>query len=438
MKIGLYGGIANNMYVVAKALAQAGHDVMFVRDICDHYPFSQPVWEDMEFTLPYEEVSDGTGFCRKYWLEKEQHLGWNPPAYVKTPRLNQTWENSSGKGFFSRCARAQARMRLSHLQGASELLARNDLLIVCGVDGEILASKSGLPYIIWPHGGDIRLAAGMGDLPKGFRSRLIALFQRSRLKKAFTHANYVASHDPKGVGGHIGDMSSFLAQLQFGWLPIPIKERRRDERGKRLSRLQGLLSALQDEPAANALSSDELICFIPSRFDFFWKGQDRLLRALGGKQLPIRLLFAGWGQDYEKGRSMIKELGLEDRAVFLPVAVSKPLLFKLFDSVDLVVDQFLLGSYGTSAVEAMASGVPVMMSIDEDGWRERGWLSPPVINVKSEQEIGSALSGILDGTLDLDLCSRSISEWFDKTHSYRSFFKDADPLFERIVQEHRR
>lgn len=435
MKIGLYGGIANNMYVLSKALVQAGYDVMFVRDVRDHYPFSQPLWEDIPLTIPYEEISTTTHFSREYWLEKEQQLGWIPPMYVKTPAA---WENSLGNDFFSLCTRAYSRIFLPYLRETRGLLSSNDLVIVCGTDGEILASKLGLPYIIWPHGADICLAAGIGDPPRGVWSRLSLFSLRSQLKRAFVNANYVGSHDAKGIGGHLADMTPFLSRIKFGWLPIPIQKRQRDGRDKRLSRLKDLLSTLQDEYIANMISPNELICFIPSRVDFFWKGQDRLLRALAGKPLAVRLIFAGWGQDYEKCKSMVKELGLESRVIFLPVAVSKPILFDLFDSVDLVIDQFLFGSYGTSAIEAMASGVPVMMSIDEEAYRKRGWLPPPVINVETEQEIERSFYKIFDGAIDLDQCSQATSEWFDRTHAYRSFFEYANPLFERIVREHLR
>jgi len=125
--------------------------------------------------------------------------------------------NPSGKGFIGRCMRALARMRMLHLKHVNDLLAQNDLLIVCGIDGAILASRTELPYIIWPHGGDIRLAAGLGNLPEKWRSQLVVRFKRALLKRAFMNANFVGSHDPTGIGGHIGNMSFFLVTAQI-WL----------------------------------------------------------------------------------------------------------------------------------------------------------------------------------------------------------------------------
>jgi hypothetical protein len=79
-----------------------------------------------------------------------------------------------------------------------------------------------------------------------------------------------------------------------------------------------------------------------------------------------------------------------------------------------------------------------MMAIDEQSWHRRGWLPPPVINVSSEQEIAQAFIDILDGKIDLDQCSQSVREWFSQTHAYGSFFRYVNPLFERIVKEHRK
>ena len=39
-----------------------------------------------------------------------------------------------------------------------------DYLFVCGVEATILAYISKVPYIIWPHGGDIRFASGLHSI----------------------------------------------------------------------------------------------------------------------------------------------------------------------------------------------------------------------------------------------------------------------------------
>ena len=85
MKIGFYGGMANNMYVFAKAFHAAGVDVCFIRDRSDKYPFSQPVWEDQSFTMHYEEVPRASGWSWERWSQQERDVGWIPPTWMVDP-----------------------------------------------------------------------------------------------------------------------------------------------------------------------------------------------------------------------------------------------------------------------------------------------------------------------------------------------------------------
>ena len=433
MKIGLYGGMANNMYVMSKALVDAGYDVMLVRDVDDYYPISQPVWEDEPFLMSFHDMQATERFTREYWIEKEKEVGWTPPSYLKVVESHVA-EQSPLVGKVGRVI--AHRMRRKY-QGVVDLLMQNDLLIVCGTTGELLASDLGKPYIVWPHGGDIRIAAGLVPAPVGLLARLMAFSNRRKLEHAFLKADYVGSHSPLGMGGQTVNLSSLVQRLQFGWLPIPIAMRERAERQERIARINDLLSAMIVNKDILPITQDELICFIPSRVDFYWKGHDRLLRALKNVNRPVRLIFTGWGSDYEKAVDMMKGLKLDVKAEFLGAAMSKPLLYSFFDQVDLVIDQFCLGIYGTSAVEAMASGTPVMMTIDEDAWHKKGWACPPVINVASEKDIADAFQAIIDGRIDLDALSGETRKWFDETHSYRCFSQFVKPLFMKILAEHK-
>lgn len=138
----------------------------------------------------------------------------------------------------------------------------------------------------------------------------------------------------------------------------------------------------------------------------------RALASLDQKN-NLHLIFSGWGTDYEKARGMI----LPHHATFLPCAVSKPTLYDVFSTADVVVDQFRLGIYGTSAVEAMSCGAPVMMWIDKERFYTHGWDPPPVLNVRNEKEIAGILSNILSGRLDLEKHARAALDWVSRTHT---------------------
>src|SRR4030043_905009 len=98
---------------------------------------------------------------------------------------------------------------------------------------------------------------------------------------------------------------------------------------------------------------------------------------------------------------------LPQQATFLPCAVSKPILYDFFRAADVVVDQFRMGIYGTSSVEAMSCGAPVMMWIDKKRFQANGWPPPPVLNGKNEEEITRMLRDILIGRIDLENRARA-------------------------------
>jgi hypothetical protein len=161
LRIGLYGGIANNMYIFSKSLINHKIDTIFIRDRTDRYPFSQPVWEDCKFTLNYGDLEKASRWSWDKWNQKENELNWKQPSYIFDPLIKNI--NNS------------VRLSNNNLYNIifNYLLKKNrlwnpiinkirecDLVIVCGIEGAIIASISNIPYIIWPHGGDIRTASG--------------------------------------------------------------------------------------------------------------------------------------------------------------------------------------------------------------------------------------------------------------------------------------
>ena len=76
-KIALYGGLANNMYVFAKAFNENGLNVKLIRDVSDQYPISQPIWEDKEFCINLQDVPS------KYedWITLKK-MFWKPQNWL--------------------------------------------------------------------------------------------------------------------------------------------------------------------------------------------------------------------------------------------------------------------------------------------------------------------------------------------------------------------
>ena len=148
---------------------------------------------------------------------------------------------------------------------------------------------------------------------------------------------------------------------------------------------------------------DDLLVFMPSHLDWgvidnapgrsSTKGNDRLIRAFGRFLAGGgngHLLLLDRGPDREVAHRLVGELGIGQHVTFKP-QMSKPELVAHMNMADVVADQFDVGAFGTTALEAMACGKPVLMHIDmahaDRCYPER----PPILNAHSEGEILAAL-----------------------------------------------
>jgi glycosyltransferase involved in cell wall biosynthesis len=418
MRIGLFGGIANNLYVFAKALAKHGLDVRFVRDREDLYPMSQPVWEDVDATIDFRCLNGAAHWSPARWREWETAHAWRAPPWLLDP-LNAPGECSAVEipeaVPWPHRDVLQRFIRMSPIRRASLAALREcDVLLVTTIAGTAYAYVSGRPYAVIPHGGDIMVAAGL--LPRKrwpWREALYDELWRRVMPIAYRAALTVGMHDRTGQGGHLGDTRSLLSQCQTDLLMVatevvprpPFVERRRN------------LAALLARLGARAPAQAEVFAFVPSRADFAWKGHDLLLEAL--TRIPARslhVLFAGWGDDYGRAIALAERNGIRDRVSFLPCALTKPLLYRFFGAVDLVIDQFRFGTYGTAAIEAMGRGAPVMLALREKPYETDPEAMPPVLNAWTVEDIERQLSAAVSGRLDLEAQGEKAQAWIRRTH----------------------
>jgi glycosyltransferase involved in cell wall biosynthesis len=425
MKIGLYGGIANNIYVFAKALAAGGADVCFIRDRSDHYPFSQPAWEDLEFRLPYAEVPKVAGWPWARWEAVERREGWEAPSWLFDPPAAPVPVRNLPSGTGNPLDARWLRQYLAGPYRSSILLKMRecDALLACGIEGSILAFLSGKPFVIWPHGGDMMIAAGLLQPPwRRLRERIAHNSMRRYLVSAFAKAICIGNHEPTGISTDYYGAEDYIRRQKIAFLPIPIPVRSRPAATERRRALDGLLAAMGLQ-----VPHDAIVGFVPSRLDYEWKGQDRLLQALvrlerQGRSGRLRLVFSGWGNDFRAAQRFAAEHGIAERLLFLDSALSKPLLFKYYLAADFVIDQFINGMYGTAALEAMACGAPLLTWLNDA--YERPWGAPPVIQARSADDIAAALGRILDGSIDLEQTGRSLQEWLGRVHHPGSVVRD--------------
>jgi glycosyltransferase involved in cell wall biosynthesis len=93
---------------------------------------------------------------------------------------------------------------------------------------------------------------------------------------------------------------------------------------------------------------------------------------------------------------MIAQLGIGASVHLLPYAMSKSRLLRYYRAADIVADQFTVGSYGASALEAMSCARPLLIHLDRARYDGAFPEFPPVLNVSEPAEIATALERLID------------------------------------------
>ena len=134
------------------------------------------------------------------------------------------------------------------------------------------------------------------------------------------------------------------------------------------------------------------------RIDQQWKGAHHALDGFAkfAANVPgARLVVLGWGVDLEAAKATLKERNLADRVLAVPI-VGKRRLVKYLQAADVVIEQFVLGYYGGSGLEAMACGKPVIMRLERDQYDaliESG--APPTLDAEDADGVQRELSRLV-------------------------------------------
>lgn len=414
------------MYVMAKGLSEQGLSVTFIEDRKDQFPHSQPVWDDIDCFF-----KSGFNYQSINWDDFEKEYSWIQPDWYIKP-INVV---NGEKVIYSSCQiswpiKLIACKFLMHNKKSLSVFNEMrccDFLIVCGVEAIIIALLSGKPYLIIPHGSDMRKAIGAEKDRLGIRAWIFDLLLAYAFKKAIT------------IGSQIPDASAEVAtkdykrlkNLKVDRIPLPYQHKQREGPFNRKKKLLALFSEMGFK-----LPEAELYSFTPSRISFYWKGHDRLIDAIKEQKdsLKIHFIFLGWGDDYLEAMAYVDKCGLNNFITILPIFCSKKRLFRLFESVDFIIDEFNgSGSYGTSLSEAMSRGCPIVTWIS-DMYNQEGWEAPPVIQARTKNEIATTINQISSRQVDLDNLSIKTVDWFKRVHSNEAVASIFREKFDNHIQ----
>ena len=362
IRIGFFGNMANNHYCAVKALRKIGVAAELVLEdtFIDNYLMNRPFWQDL--CLETATVEDA------YVFEKE----WRQPTYVHKkqfdPSLASKFSNTGSYGevqalykqhFGQELAADLAVLLTQHMGYWPYLQAFRQFDICLFSSAAIpLAVFCPKPFIVIPSGGDINLMpyweTVSGFLTRGAYTRADAVFSLSFYAESIRRLSL--SHKTLYIPFINAPDSS-----ETGESSVTIRKRW-------------------------GVSKNSLCILCGCRQNWEWKGNDLLLRAFARFTHPSAyLILAHWGQDLEKTKKYIDELGISTKVFWEPVS-SRPLLFQKMQAADVVCDQFVMDGFGTTIVESLCAGTPVIAR-EQLGSCLPGQNPPPILPAKSEDDI---------------------------------------------------
>lgn len=356
-RFGFCGNIANTMYMRAVPLRAVGERVAIYVHPQDDYIMSQPCWEEYDGVLP-----EGLTSYR-------DALG----AGVRCPTVEDVWqlpESEDWESDYGRNARPFLRVAdrerfASYLRMLPTLEALQDMDALWSTQAVYMAYLANRPYIASQSGGDIWFEAARGDV------------LGELMRTSFANARLLLVSNPW----------TYAHARRYGFTNLVYLPKMLDETvyspGTGTVRTQWA-----------AASGGDFFVLTSSRLDERNKGSSVGLRGFAAfcREVPgARLALVGWGKDKEKEGRLLERLGIEDKVIVLPVS-GKARLRDYLRSADVFLDQFVLGYFGSAAMEGMACGLPVIGRVERaqyDALAETG--VPPILHAGTPKVVAEHL-----------------------------------------------
>lgn len=183
--------------------------------------------------------------------------------------------------------------------------------------------------------------------------------------------------------------------------------------------------------------SANMLAFFPTRHDWVKgtgyadKANDIFFRAVKDlKQMGVRIgvICAEWGANVQQSKSLIDELDIADQIKWVgPMGTVRFEMTVL--ACDILVDQFLLGSFGGVLFKAMGVGCCACTYLDMDKIEEKYGEAIPCLNCRTQEDIKCALFQVYNEPQMVERIRAEARAWMLRYHHHESILQKQLAVF---------
>src|SRR5581483_1324318 len=181
---------------------------------------------------------------------------------------------------------------------------------------------------------------------------------------------------------------------------------------------------------------NKFIIFHPTNQIWNVKANDKFLRAfirLTKEYDNLLLILGDRGENIQDAKKLIENNGIQNHVEIIPTQTQEMLRY-YYNLCDIVADNFGYGALGGITLESMSSEKPVL-TLMSDIYSKLYKQIPPVINVKTEEEIYDSIKQLINSqSLRIDVGKKS-RQWIIHNNSKEIFAKRCSILYDGVLNE---